>query len=504
MTPLEQLNQYLQDLHNLNMAYWLLQWDQNTHMPPGGGSARAAQMATLQRIRHERLTGDELGRLLDRAESQIDMSDRESFAASLIRVAQMDREDALALPSDFVADYARITAEAFEVWRRAKTNADYALFAPELQRILDLKLREAELRSGYEHPYDACLNRWEHGLTTAETRRIFDAHRQALVDLVAQVAEHEDYVDDSLLHQAFDVDAQRALSQHVSSALGFDYKEWATFDEAPHPFCLQIARNDVRLTTRFNPDFFNPAFYGTLHETGHGLHAHGFAEEIDGTFLSDMDSYSQAVCESQSRTWENLVGRSRAFCEWLFPVAMDYFPAQFRDFTPDVLYRAVNRVRPQFIRVEADELTYNLHIMLRFELELGLIEGRIPVAEAADAWNDTFHQYFGITPPDDAQGILQDIHWSMGGIGAFVGYALGNILAVQIYNEALVQIPEIPRQIGFGQFAPLREWLTEHVYQHGRKFTLAEMVQRITGGPLDSAPYVSYLRQKFTDVYNLS
>lgn len=499
----DQLTEHLKDLHNLNMAYWLLQWDQNTLMPPGGGAARAAQMATLQRIRHELLISDRTARLLEAAEQEVDTRDFDSIPASMIRVARSDYEYAAALPADFVAEYANVTANAFETWRRAKAENNYAAFVPALRHITDLKLREAELRGYSDHPYDVFLSHWERGLTTNQVRAIFDAHRPALVDLVAAVSAVQARVDDSILHQPFDIALQCQLSQRVSTAYGFDYDQWATMHTAPHPFCLQIAVDDIRLTTRFVEDFFNPAFFATLHETGHGLHGHGFAREIDGTFLSDMDNYSHAVAESQSRTWENLVGRSRAFWEWALPVVREYFPDPFAHTTPEQMYKAVNKARPQFIRVEADELTYNLHIMLRFEVELALVDGTVRLEDAPELWNSTFHDYFGITPPSDAQGILQDVHWSMGGMGAFVGYALGNLLSVQYFNAALRAQPGIPDEIANGQFDTLRGWLTENIYQHGRKYNADELTHRITGEGIQSRDYVAYLQDKFGKIYDL-
>ncbi|GAB4508757.1 MAG: carboxypeptidase M32 [Anaerolineae bacterium] len=494
---------HLSDIHNLNMAYWLLQWDQNTMMPPGGAAARAAQMATLQRIRHEMLISDHTQQLLDAAEKEIGASAFESTPASMIRVARRDAEDAASLPADFVARYAQATADAFEVWKQAKANNDYAAFVPALQRILDLKFEEVSLRGHSGHPYDVFLNHWEKGLTTEQVKAIFDAQRPALVELVAAVNANQDQVDDSVLHQPFDVARQRELSLYASTAFGFDYDRWARMDVAPHPFCLQIATHDIRLTTRFDPNFFNPAFFGTLHETGHGLHGHGFAPEIDGTFLSDMDKFSHSVCESQSRTWENLVGRSRPFYEWLFPKLVEVFPDQFKNSSPEAVYKAVNKAKPQFIRVEADELTYNLHIMLRFEVELAIVEGQVRLEDAPELWNAKFQEFFGITPPDHRVGILQDIHWSMGGMGAFVGYALGNLLSVQYYNQALKAHPNIPDQIARGEFGTLHGWLVENIYQHGRKFTADELTQRVTGEGIQSNDFVAYLQTKFTDVYGL-
>ncbi len=502
MTAYEQLVAHLSDIHNLNMAYWLLQWDQNTHMPPDGGNARAAQMATLQRLRHDLLISDRTAHLIEAAQQEVDTGDYASIPASMIRVAQADYEHARALPVDFVAAYAQATAEGFEAWRRAKAANDWQMFAPALRRIFDLKMQEAELR-GVTQPYDAFLGRWERGLTTAEVQRIFGEQKAALIELVAAVNAVQERVDDRLLHQPFSLDRQRELALFASTAIGFDYSNWATFDVAPHPFCIQIAKGDIRLTTRFQADFFNPAFYGTLHEAGHGLHGQGFAAALDGTFLSDMEIFSQAVCESQSRTWENLVGRSREFWEWIFPKVREIFPDQMRAASPDAMYRAVNRARPQFIRVEADELTYNLHIMLRFEIEQALVDGSLTLDDAPDAWRAKFNEFFGITPPDDRVGILQDVHWSVGGMGAFVGYALGNLLSVQYYNQALKAHPNIPDQIARGEFSTLHGWLTENIYQHGRKFTADELTRRVCGEGIQSRDYVAYLRRKFTALYGL-
>ncbi|HLV33975.1 MAG TPA: carboxypeptidase M32 [Spirillospora sp.] len=502
-THLDALKAHLTELHNLTMAFWLLQWDQNVHMPPDGGEARAAQLATLQRLRHEMLVSDTTARLLEAAAQEVDPDDFDSDDASLIRVARRDYDYASKLPADFVAAYASATASAFEVWRKAKANNDWPAFIPALQRILDLKLQEAELRGYEDHVYDVFLGSWERGLKTSEARALFDAEKPALVELLAAVNAHQDRVDDSFLHQPFDLERQRALSKFASEAFGVDYNRWAILDEAPHPFCLQIAVGDIRITTRYNPDFFNPGFYATLHETGHGLHGRGFDPRIDGTFLSDMEATSQAVAESQSRMWENVVGRSRAYWEWMLPRVRDFFPDQFAGVDADAMYRAVNKARPQFIRVEADELTYNLHIMIRMEIEIDMVTGALPLKAVPEAWAAKFQEYFGIIPPDNARGALQDIHWSMGGIGAFVGYALGNMLAAQYYNAALRAHPDIPDQIARGDFSTLHNWLRDNIYRHGRKFTASELTRRVTGEDLQARDHVAYLQAKYRDVYDL-
>ena len=494
---------HLADLHHLNTTYWLLQWDQNTHMPPEGANARAAQMALIQRIRHEMLTSDKTAHLLDAAQAEVDMSDFDSDAASLIRVGRRDYEYAVALSSSFVETYTRATAEAFDVWRLAKAQDDYPAFIPALRRILDLKLQEAELRGYEDHPYDVLLSHWERGLTTRAVRVLFDGHKADLVDLFAAIQANQDKVDDSILYGHFEEAKQRELALWASTALGFDYDAWATFDIAPHPFCLQIAVGDIRLTTRFREDYALGGFFGALHETGHGLHARGFAPALDGTFLSDMEALSHAVCESQSRTWENLVGRSREFWEWAFPKLRATFPEQFAGADAEAVYRAINKPRPGFSRTGADEVSYNLHVMLRFELEIDMVEGKIPLEDIPEAWNAKVKEYFGIVPPTATEGVLQDVHWSMGGIGAFVGYALGNLLSAQYFSRALDDLPETYDDIARGEFGPLRAWLTEHIYQHGRKFTAAELTRRVTGEAIQARDYVAYLRQKYGALYEL-
>jgi carboxypeptidase Taq len=499
--PIDALKAHLTDALNLSSISAVLYWDQNTYMPPDGAGARAAQQATLQKLRHDAFVSDETARLLEAAAEVVDLDDFDSDDASLIRNVRRDYEYERKLPSDFVAELAGTQASAFEVWRRARGASDWAAFVPAMQRLLDLKLREADLRGYDEHIYDVFLGSWERGLKTREVQALFEAQKPALIELIAAVDAHRDRVDDSVLHQQFDPEAQRAMSRFASEAYGVDYDRWANLGEVTHPFCSRIARGDIRITTRYNPTFLTGGFYATLHETGHGLHGRGFAPELDGTYLADLDASSRAVAESQSRTWENLVGRSRAYWEWMLPHARRYFPEQLAEVDAEGIYRAVNKVRPQFIRVEADELTYNLHIMLRMEIEVDMVTGALALEDVPDAWADKFETFFGITPPDDAQGCLQDVHWSFGGIGMFVAYALGNMLASQYYGAALEAHPDIPERISQGDFTTLHTWLLDNIYRHGRKFTADELTRRVTGHGIRVDEHVDYLRAKFTELY---
>lgn len=494
---------YLADLHHLAVIYHTLFWDQNVMMPPGGAEARATQMALVQRLRHERLIADEAARLIAEAEAEVAGLEADSDAARLVAVARAEHDYALALPADFVADYSHLTARAFDVWRQAKANDDYAAFKPMLARIYEMKLQEADLRGYDDHPYDVFLGHWERGLTTRRVRELFDQQRERLIALAAAVNAHGDRVDNAVLRQSIPLDQQREVAAFVSTALGVDYAQWARLDTAPHPFCLQLARDDLRITTAYTLDEPGRSLYGTMHETGHALHGRGIAPSLDGTWLSDMESYSHALAESQSRTWENLVGRSRAFWRWLTPHLQQRLPDFYGDSDAETLYRAANRSFPQLYRTRADELTYNLHIMLRFDVELAWVEGRVGVDDLPELWRETFRRYFGIVPATDAEGVMQDVHWAMGGIGAFNGYAIGNVMASQFYAAAQVDLPDLDDAIAQGQFAPLREWLTERIYRHGRKFDAETTMQRVTGGPIHAAAYLDYLEAKFSDLYAL-
>jgi carboxypeptidase Taq len=491
---------HLGEIHNVNMATALLQWDQQTQMPPGGAEARAAQMATLTRIGHEMFTGEQTARLLEQAAHELDGADYDSNEASMIRVVRQDYEDATKLPAEFVAEQTRVTALAHEVWAQARANNDFKSFQPTLERIYELARQQADYLGYTEHPYDALLNQYERGITTAEVKRIFDEHKPQLVDLIAAIGRNADKVSDAALHQEFDLDKQREFALEVVKAFGFDF-ERGRQDVAVHPFCTHFSRDDVRITTRFYPDFLNPALFGMMHEAGHGLYEMGSDPSLEGTPLAG--GASLGVHESQSRMWENIVGRSRAFWSWALRKLQARFPAQLGNVDLDTFYRAINKVQRSFIRVEADEATYNLHIMLRFEIETEALAGQIQVADLPTIWNERFEAYLGIVPPTDTLGVLQDVHWSAGLIGYFPTYALGNLLSAQYYTKAVEQHPAIPDEIAEGKFDTLLNWLVENIHRHGRKYTSDELTRRITGESIQSRDYLRYLQTKFGEIYGL-
>jgi carboxypeptidase Taq len=500
MDNLAALKARLADVHHLRAAMGLLGWDQQTGMPPGGAAGRAAQLATLSRIAHEIFTAAETARLLAAAEREGLDLDPESDDAALLRVARRDFERESRLPADLVAETAQVTTLAFEAWRQARAAADFGRFAPWLERIVELNRRRADALGWRGHPYDALLDPFEPGMTTAELQAIFGELRAALVPLVAAIAAQAERIDDRVLRRDYDESRQEAFCREVAGRLGYDFGR-GRLDRSVHPFTQGMGRGDVRITTRTERRWLPAALFGTLHETGHALYEQGTAESLENTLLDE--GASLGVHESQSRLWENLVGRSRAFWEYYFPRLAAIFPEALGGVDPEEFYRAVNRVQPSLIRVEADEVTYNLHVILRFEMELGLLEGTIAVADAPAAWNRKSEELLGLSPPDDAQGILQDVHWSGGAIGYFPTYTLGNLMAVQLFDRAVAERPAIPGEIRRGEFGGLRGWLERQIHRHGRKHLPAELLRRATGAPLQTGPFLAYLRSKYGALYDL-
>jgi carboxypeptidase Taq len=494
------LLKHLADVRNLNRAQALLDWDQQVNMPPGGAAARAAQMATLSRMGHELFTGETTARLLESAAAEVASAPYDSDEASMIRVVRRDYDERVCLPSELVAQMTEARALAHHAWVEARAKNDFAAFAPHLERILGLAVRSAEYLGYDEHPYDALLGNYERGMTASRVRDIFDGHRAQLVALIAAVRKHADRVDPSILTGHFDIAKQRAFAQEVTQAFGFDFQRGRQ-DVSAHPFAIRFSRGDTRITVRFNEHDLRPALFGMLHEAGHAMYEQGIAPSIDGTMLGWGTSLG--VHESQSRLWENLVGRSRAFWTWAFPRLQAAFPERFAGIDVETFYRAINAVQPGFIRVEADEATYNLHVMLRFELELAMVSGEVKVADLPREWNERFESYIGLTPPTDTLGVLQDVHWSSGLIGYFPTYALGNLLSTQYYTAACRQHPTIPDEIARGQFDTLRTWMERHIYQHGRKFTSDELTMRVTGDCIQCGDFMTYLETKYGAIYDL-
>lgn len=476
----------------------LLHWDHQTYIPAKGAAHRAEQLALLAGLSHEKSTDSVIGELLAEAESGDLIREGGSPAAVNLREIRRTYDRTRKLPRALVEELARTTALAHDVWVEARRTSAFALFEPWLEKIVALKRQEAEAVGYREVPYDALLDDYEPGETTARLTELFAGLRDDLVGLVGAIADAKRCPDLSILHREYPVDRQEAFGKAAAAAIGFDFTA-GRLDVTTHPFCSGIGPGDTRITTRYNPQDFGDAFFSILHETGHGLYDQGLDLTHYGTPMGD--AVSLGIHESQSRLWENFVGRSRAFWEHFFPRARQAFPDALKGVGPDAFHFAINDVRPSFIRVDADEATYNLHILLRFDLERALVNGELKAGDVPGAWNEGFRKYLGLTPPDDAHGCLQDIHWSGGGIGYFPTYTLGNLYAAQFFEQARKDLGDLEGQFSRGEFVPLREWLRIKIHCQGQRYRAADLVVAVTGRPLRPGPLLDHLRGKYALLY---
>jgi carboxypeptidase Taq len=477
----------------------LLGWDERTYMPPRGSAHRAEQMALLARMTHEMRTAPQVGELLAEIEGS-PLPARDGDVAANVREIRRSYNRAVKLPKELVEELARVTTRAQQVWQEARQHNDFASFRPWLEKIVHLKRQEADAIGYQDAPYDALLDEYEPAATTAEVTRIFAALRQDLVPLIQAIVGSPRRPRRDLLEREYPVDRQLVFGQSTAAALGFDF-EAGRLDVTTHPFCSSMGPGDTRLTTRYNPRHFNESFFGTLHEAGHGIYEQGLDPGQFGTPLGSAASLG--IHESQSRTWENQVGRSRPFWDHFFPRARQVFPEALHDVRLDDFYFAINDVQLSFIRVEADEVTYNLHIILRFELEQALVRGDLKPADVPAAWNDKFRQSFQLTPGNDRLGCLQDIHWSMGGLGYFPTYTLGNLYAAQFMERARHDLGDLDADFRRGEFARLKGWLNEKVHRPGQRYRPNELCEHITGRQLGHQSLLAYLRNKYAPLYGL-
>ncbi len=497
----KRLQESILQVKRLSEVSELVGWDQQTYMPTGAARARGEQSAAIDQLIHELFVSAATGDLLAQAEKDLQDADPDSDEARMAAVVRRDYDRATRLPADLVAEISRHRAVAHSIWVKARQENDFAAFEPALEKMLELTRRRAEYLGYKDHIYDALLDGYEPGMRQADVWAMFKDLKPALVKLTRDIGASSRDVDVSLLYRNYAVDAQRSLTLNLAAGFGFDLQRGRQ-DEAAHPFCSGFNRDDVRITTRFDPNYLGQALYATLHETGHGLYEQGLPEKYDPSPLGA--SISLGVHESQSRLWENMVGRSRPYCRFMFPQLQAAFPESLGGETAENFYRAVNLVRPSLIRVEADEVTYNLHIMLRFELECDLLTGALAVKDLPETWNGKMNQYFGLTPPDDSQGVLQDVHWAEGLIGYFPTYSLGNLISGQLWHAVQAAIPDVEARILRGDFAELLAWLRANIHGYGRKYQPAELIQMATGEPLTSRYYLEYLTAKFNDIYGLS
>jgi carboxypeptidase Taq len=496
---LNKLKEIIGEVADLNGAASLLGWDQQTYMPTGGGEARGQQLATLGKIAHSKATSEEVGSLLENLKTEYAGADPASDEAALIRVTARDYDKAVLVPPEFVAEQAIITTRAFEAWADAKSKSDFKIFLPHLEKVLDLVRRYISFFPPTAHPYDTLLDDYEPGMKTADVQAIFGALRPRQVELIRKIAGRPQ-VEDKFLHRKYDEQKVWSFSSEVTRSFGYDWSR-GRMDRAPHPFETSFSVNDVRITNRFENGKPLATIFSAMHEAGHAMYEQGVNPAFERTTLAH--GVSLGVHESQSRMWENLVGRSMAFWEFFYPKLKKTFPAQLQGVGLKTFYRAINKVEPSLIRVNADEATYNLHIMLRLELEIAMVEGKVSLKALPELWASKMKEYIGVVPSNDAEGVLQDIHWSYGSVGYFSTYALGNLISAQLWAKINTDIRDLEDQIRAGKFEALLHWLRENIHKNGRKYEPQDLIQKVTGSKITAEPYVKYLSQKYSDIYGL-
>jgi carboxypeptidase Taq len=496
----EKVCQHARETALLSSSEALLGWDERCLMPAAAAEYRAEQMTLLSGMMHSRQTDPQLGEWLGALAEATSAAEPASDRGATLRQLKRQFDKKTRLPKKLVEELTRTSVLGQQAWQNAKESNDYASFAPLLKKTIELKREQAEAVGYADCPYDALLDDFEPNELTSNLQRVLGGLRDELTPLVAAIRDSGRQADISLLKRRFPVAAQEAFGRRAAAAIGFDF-ERGRLDVTAHPFCTAPGPHDCRITTRYDEHSFSEALFGTLHEAGHGIYDQGLPAEQFGLPLGD--AVSMGIHESQSRMWENLVGRSRAFWECFYGPAQQAFPEALGGVPLDDFYFAVNDVRPSLIRIEADEATYNLHILIRFELEQALLSGELPVADLPVAWNEKYQAYLGIEPPSFSQGVLQDIHWSAGLFGYFPTYSLGNLYAAQFFAQADKELGGLEPQFARGEFEPLRQWLVSNIHQHGQRYTAAELVQRVTGAPLAHDALMAHLRDKLAPLYNL-
>lgn len=496
---LDRLKERMGEVSDLNRAASVLSWDQQVNMPPGGNEARGQQLATLSKIAQEKFITDEMGQLIEDVKQEFADADPDSDDAALIRVTARNYDKARRVPPEFVREQAIVSSKAFEAWVEARSKSDFSIFRPHLEKVVELVQKYVSFFPPADHPYDTLLDDYEPGMKTAEVQEIFNGLRPKQVRLIRAIAASKQVRDD-FLHKKYNEKKLIDFGVGVITKYGYDWSRGRQ-DKAPHPFQTTFAVDDVRITTRFENDNPLSTLFSTMHESGHAMYEQGSDPSYERTFLAGGTSL--AVHESQSRMWENLVGRSMPFWEHFYPQLKKTFPSQLQGVSLKAFYKGINKVQPSLIRVSADEATYNLHIMLRLEIEIGLVEGSIAVKDLPEIWNQKMQDYLGIVPPNDARGVLQDIHWSYGAIGYFSTYALGNLVSAQLWEKIRKDIRDLDDQICKGDFSGLLAWLRKNIHQHGSKYEPQTLMQKVTGSKITPAPYVRYLTKKYNEIYGL-
>jgi carboxypeptidase Taq len=497
---LDELKTCLMEIYDLQHVANLLNWDEATYMPRGGAIPRGRQFALLNRLAHEKFIDKEIGRLLDELRPYEESRPYESDEASLIRVTRREYERALKIPPKFIAEFSQHISKSFNTWIMARPQNDFKALEPLLERTVDYSRQMADFFPGYEHIADPLIDIADYGMKATTLRKLFANLRRELIPIVKAISSQPP-PDDSFLKQPYPQADQLSFGLEVIQQLGYDFNRGRQ-DLTYHPFQTTLSLADVRITTRVDENNLSDALFSTIHEAGHALYEQGIRMELDSTPLGG--GVSAGIHESQSRTWENLVGRSRGFWEFFYPSLQAIFPNQLKQVPLDTFFRAVNKIQPSLIRTDADEVTYNLHVMIRFDIELALLEGNLLVRDLPEYWHLRYQADMGIRAPDDRDGVLQDAHWFSGFVGgSFQGYTLGNIYGAQFFDQALKAHPEIPAEMARGKFETLHSWLVDNIYQHGSKFTPNELIERVCRGPISIEAYINYLKAKYGELYNL-
>lgn len=494
----ERLARRMKEISALAQVAGLVHWDQETMMPPRATAARAEQSAAISAVIHAKLTDPELGEALQRLAADGEGLSEDERAC--VREWRRDYEKATKIPEDLVRELAATASFAHEAWVEARSRSDFSLFVPWLEKMVELKRRQADCAGFRGVRYDALLDDYEPSLTVAELDPVMEDLRRGLVPIVAATRDSGVAVDETILARRFPEAGQEALAREMMAVVGIDGKA-SRLDRSAHPFCSGIAPTDVRITTRYDERWLTGSLFGVIHESGHALYEQGFEEQHLGTPLAE--AASMGIHESQSRLWENIIGRGRPFVRFLFPRLKKRFPRPLAGVGPETFYRAINAVRPSLIRVEADEVTYNLHVVLRYEIEKALIAGEVRVQKLSALWNERMEGFLGVRPEDDADGVLQDVHWSGGMFGYFPTYALGNLYAAQWWHSLRGDIRGLESRIARGELVPVRTWLRDKIHRHGRRYTPSELVRRATGEPLDAKYFIDYLKGKFGEIYKI-
>ncbi len=490
-SALSDLKSRLFDVNAIHAAISMMDWDQQTYMPRGGAEARSEHLSRLSRLAHAALTSDETLKALDAASPEGEDDE------AMLRVVRREITQATKLPGDLVALKAKLGAVGHEEWVKARAENNFVGFASTLEKMFDIARQEAEYFGYKEDIYDALLDQYEEGATAADVRTMFNAIKGPQVELLKQITQ-KTTIDDAGLYGSWEESKQKAFTETVVKSLGFDFNRGRQ-DTAPHPFCTGWSVGDIRLTTRYKP-YVGSAIFGSMHEAGHGMYEQGSPVKWDRTPLAG--GVSLGIHESQSRLWENIVGRSKPFWNAFFPQLVETFPS-LGSFNKDSFYRAINRVEPTFIRVEADELTYNLHVLVRFEIESAVLKRELAVKDMPEAWNAKYAEYLGIIPKTDSEGCLQDVHWSQGSIGYFPTYTMGNLLSYQFWTKLQQDIPNTEALMEAKNFAPILAWLQSNIYEKGKSVKPKDLVKQVTGKPMDPTEYLAGLKAKYTEIYGL-